>query len=77
MRELKKSSSVWISDNTSIPNFHWQEGYAAFTVSPSGIDAVRSYISRQEEHHRKTTFLDELTSFLEKSGVSYNPRYLD
>ncbi len=76
MRELKKASTAWVMENR-LPAFRWQEGYAAFTVSPSARIEVEKYISRQEEHHRKRTFRDELLEFLEKSGVSYDERYLD
>jgi putative transposase len=77
MRELKKSSSIWVSEEIGLPSFQWQEGYAAFTVSASGRDAVRAYIAAQEEHHQVKSFREELIGFLEKSGVSYDPRYLD
>ncbi|MES2996671.1 MAG: IS200/IS605 family transposase [Verrucomicrobiota bacterium] len=77
VRDLKKSSSLWISGQTGMKSFRWQEGYAAFTVSASARDAVRAYIAGQEEHHRVKTFREELIGFLEKSGVSYDPRYLD
>ena len=76
MRELKKASSTWAREEKR-PAFHWQEGYAAFTVSASAREAVRTYIARQEEHHRVKTFREELIEFLEKSGVPYDPRYLD
>ena len=77
MRELKKASSVWVSHEKRIPTFAWQEGYAAFTVSASARDAVRSYIDHQEEHHRARTFKKELISMLERAGVAYDPRYLE
>ena len=76
MRELKKSSSSWIRDS-HLPSFHWQEGYAAFTVSASARDAVKHYIANQEEHHRVKSFREELIEFLKKSGVKYDERYLD
>jgi len=76
MRESKKASSVWVHEEMSIAGFAWQEGYAAFTVSPTARDAVREYIARQAEHHRHMTFRDELTEILTKSGVEYDPRYL-
>lgn len=41
MRDLKKDSSNWVKENFD-RNFAWQEGYAAFTVSPSATDAVRN-----------------------------------
>jgi REP element-mobilizing transposase RayT len=77
MRELKKSSSIWVAEEIGAKGFAWQEGYAAFTVSASARDSVRDYIGRQEEHHRRKTFREELVEFLEKSGVKYDPRYLD
>ncbi len=77
MRELKKASSVWIHEEIRLPGFHWQEGYAAFTVSPSAREAVREYIARQAEHHRKRSFREELVEMLAKAGVEYDERYLD
>ncbi len=76
MRELKKSSSAWVRES-KLPGFQWQEGYAGFTVSASASESVQRYIANQEEHHRAKSFREELVEFLEKSGVSYDPRYLD
>ncbi len=76
MRELKKSSSTWARES-ELPGFQWQEGYAAFTVSASARDAVQRYIANQEEHHRTKSCREELVEFLEKSGISYDPEYLD
>src|SRR5579862_3538518 len=55
MRELKKASSTWAAEKYE-RDFSWQEGYAAFTVSWTHIEAARQYIATQEEHHRKTDF---------------------
>jgi putative transposase len=73
-RDLKKDSSNWITE-TFERNFAWQEGYAVFTVSASNVEAVRAYIGRQEEHHRKAGFLDELRALLEKHGVNFEGKY--
>ena len=75
VRELKKASSVWSAEKHE-PSFAWQEGYAAFTASPTSREAVRGYIARQEEHHRKQTFAAEIEGLLKKAGVEYDPRYL-
>lgn len=77
MRELKKASSMWVRQTFHLPDFHWQEGYAAFTVSASGREPVRTYIANQEAHHRTKTFREELIEFLQKTGVKYDERYLD
>ena len=77
MRELKKASSVWVHDEIRLDSFAWQEGYAAFTVSATARDAVKSYIANQEEHHRVKSFREELIEMLERAGVEYDPKYLD
>ena len=77
MRELKKASSIWVSEALHPPAFAWQEGYAAFTVSASARASVQDYIARQEEHHHRQSFREELIAFLQKSGVEYDERYLD
>ena len=76
MRELKKSSSVWVHDELAVKQFAWQEGYAGFTVSASALSAVTRYIDNQEEHHRVKSFREELVEMLEKAGVDFNPAYL-
>ena len=76
VRELKKASSIW-SATGHCPEFRWQEGYAAFTVSASLQGKVRLYIESQAEHHRKVPFIHELRRLLEKHGVKYEPKYLE
>ena len=75
MRELKKESSNWAKDNFE-RRFEWQEGYAAFTVSPSATNSVRNYIANQEAHHAKYTFVDELKDLLARAGIEYDEKYL-
>jgi len=38
----------------------WQDGFAAFSVSPDNLKKVRSYIYNQETHHKDRSFSDEL-----------------
>jgi putative transposase len=59
-----------------LSDFHWQDGYGLFSVSPSHCEAVRRYILNQEEHHRKETFQEEFLRILKKYGVEYDERYL-
>ena len=74
MRELKKSASLWIHEKIGEKSFAWQEGYAAFTVSATVRESVQAYIARQEEHHRRQSFREELMEFLERAGVEYDPQ---
>ena len=76
VRDLKAVSSRWVHDEIRERAFAWQEGYGAFTVSASQREAVREYIARQEEHHRKRTFQEEYVELLQRSGVEYDERYL-
>ena len=75
LRDLKKESSAWAKDNFD-RRFTWQEGYAAFTVSPTATDSVRRYIGTQEEHHRKHSFVDELRELLDSAGIEFDEKYL-
>ena len=75
LRDLKKESTNWIKEKFDL-SFCWQEGYAAFTVSPSAIPSVRNYIARQEAHHGKHSYVDELKGLLNKAGIEYDERYL-
>ena len=77
MREVKKASSMWVHGEMGSRTFAWQEGYAAFTVSPTACDDVRRYIAGQEEHHRSRSFREELVDLLRLAGIDYDPRYLD
>lgn len=62
---IKGESSFWVNKQQLIKNkFEWQDEYIALSVSYSAIDKVRTYISNQEEHHRKKTFTEEYQEFL-------------
>lgn len=71
VQKLKGSSSRWLGKG-----FAWQEGYGAFSVSPSQVAAVKEYIANQEIHHRKRSFEEEFTEMLRKCGVDYDPRFV-
>ena len=73
VRDLKAKSSAWVHETfPAATRLWWQTGYAAFTVSYSGRDAVRRYIEGQEEHHLARGFEPELRGFLRKHGIGYD-----
>lgn len=77
VEEVKKASSKWIkTEGNAADDFYWQSGYAAFSVSSSKVDDVRTYIENQEEHHRKISFQVELRRFLKRHDVEYDERYV-
>jgi hypothetical protein len=59
-----------------LADFHWQDGYGAFSISPGHVEAVVAYIAHQEEHHRRVSFQEEFRRLLQKYGVEYDERYV-
>jgi len=77
IKELKQSSSVWVkSEFKGMAAFHWQNGYGAFSVSPSHLAALVRYIGDQENHHRRESFQDEFRRLLRKYNVDFDERYV-
>lgn len=77
MEKAKASSSGWVKKRwPELQRFGWQTGYTAFSVSRSNAGTVKQYIGRQEEHHRKVSFQEEVTAFLKKHEIAYDPRYV-
>ncbi|HTV39129.1 MAG TPA: IS200/IS605 family transposase [Candidatus Sulfotelmatobacter sp.] len=74
---LKKDSSKFVKAlDPRLRDFHWQDGYGIFSVSPSHFEEVRKYILRQEEHHKKVTFQEEYLRILKKYNAPFDERYL-
>ncbi len=74
---IKGGSSHWMKETfPNLMGFAWQDGYGAFTVSQSQLDAVREYIRNQEEHHRTRSFAEEYRAFLERHQVDFDERFL-
>lgn len=74
IQRLKANSARWMNENGC--SFAWQEGYGAFSVSPSRIDAVQRYVRHQAEHHEKRNFEEEFIALLKQSGIPYDPRFV-
>jgi putative transposase len=75
MQLLKGNSSKWIHETFSNLNaFAWQEGYGAFSIGVSGVEATAAYIRNQMEHHRRR---EEFVAMLRKHGLDYDERMLD
>ena len=75
--KIKSGTSAWVNQSRGLTTpFHWQNGYAAFSVSQSSLDAVREYIFRQPEHHAKQSFADELREWLRRYEIAWDERYV-
>ena len=51
IRDLKRDSSKWVkAEERSLAEFHWQEGYGAFSISPSHVELLKEYIEIGRAH---------------------------
>jgi REP element-mobilizing transposase RayT len=77
VRALKRESSKWIKkQDASLGSFYWQEGYGAFSISPSHVAQLQHYIADQVNHHRQEDFKEEFRRLLKKYGVEYDEKYV-
>ena len=71
VKQIKGSSSHYINLEQLLPHpFAWQTGYAAFSVSESGIENVVEYIKNQKLHHQRRTYEQEYGALLKAYGVA-------
>jgi putative transposase len=71
VRDIKSNSSAWLHERKVMP-FAWQDGYGAFTLSPSAVPGVTAYINNQAAHHANQEFRDEFLMMLTESGTPYD-----
>lgn len=77
VKEVKRVSCNWLHEQgAEWTKFHWQAGYATFSVSESKVADVVAYIENQEAHHRGQTFQDEYREFLGKHGETWDEKYV-
>ncbi|MDX9881838.1 MAG: IS200/IS605 family transposase [Prolixibacteraceae bacterium] len=77
IQEVKRDSSEWINkEKLAMGKFSWQEGYGAFSYSKSHISRVANYIEKQDDHHKKKTFLEEYKKILTDMGLEYDEKYI-
>ncbi len=77
MHDVKQSSSLWINENRFVAGkFSWQEGFGVFSYGKSQIPSVAGYIEKQEEHHKKRTFIEEYVELLKLFEIEFDERYI-
>ena len=75
--EVKRATSKWIkTQGSGFANFHWQNGYGAFSIGQSGVAGVKAYIADQAKHHRASSFEEEFRLFLKRYQVEFDERYV-
>lgn len=70
INRVKNNTAVFIKK--WLPDFDWQESYAAVTVSRSSDEIEKDYIRRQKEVHESLTYKDEFRNFLDENGIAYD-----
>jgi REP element-mobilizing transposase RayT len=77
LRHVKGSSTTWLRKTfPEMRGFAWQDGYAAYSVSPSRVQRAVASVESQEEHHRVRSFAEEYLDFLKEGGIEYDERYV-
>jgi putative transposase len=77
VENMKVESSAWVKrQSPDLADFYWQNGYGAFSVSMSNADPVKAYIANQDEHHRRTTYQDELRALLRRHEIEFDEQYV-
>ena len=67
MQLLKGESSYWINRKEIVAKeFEWADEYFAVSLSESQVERVRQYIRKQEVHHRKKSWGEEVDEFLNR-----------
>lgn len=70
VRQLQSGSADWLRGTRMVPeDFAWDEGFMAYSVSPSAVRQVEEYLGNQEQYHQAKSLDQELEVF-EKAGAS-------
>ena len=72
IEKIKTETEEWIRMKkfVDVP-FSWQDGYAAFSCSQESITGLIKYLHRQEDYHKRITFLDEYRQYLNEYGIEF------
>ncbi|MDD2228545.1 MAG: IS200/IS605 family transposase [Candidatus Cloacimonetes bacterium] len=76
-QKIKANTSRFINEKGwAYGKFKWQNGFGAFSVSQSGLEATRNYIKNQKEHHQGQSFASEYETLLTKYSIEYDKQYV-
>ncbi len=68
-QKIKANASRWMHEEAGNPEFTWQDGYGAFSVSISHTDATVAYINNQPEHHKRIGYGAELAKIVQRHKI--------
>jgi len=78
VKDVKTISNKYMTENEDkFKNFiDWQVGYGAFTYDIAHKHGLIESVKGQKNHHKKTSFKEELIALLEEFGIDYDEKYL-
>jgi putative transposase len=76
MQKIKGGSSLWLHEDIGLKGFEWQQGYGAFSIGCSQVEATMLYIAGQQDHHRKRDFQAEFLEILKRHKIDYDPQHV-
>ncbi|MBD5324942.1 MAG: IS200/IS605 family transposase [Bacteroides sp.] len=77
VRELKISSGNYIRENRLTRlKFNWQTGYACFSCDSKNLEALKSYIANQFQHHKGRSLREEMVLVLTRMGIDFDVKYI-
>ena len=77
IKDIKVASSLYIKLQKLFPGFKgWQKGYGAFTHHIDDKSRLIEYIKKQESHHQKISWKEELIALFEEHGITFDEKYL-
>ena len=74
---IKSNSSSFGKRASGNPDFGWQDGYAAFSVSESQVPRVRRYIQHQKEHHRSLSYEEEIRELCRRHRIKLDDSFFE
>lgn len=75
VKDLKHQSAQWLKQYNFVDHeFHWQNGYSAFSISYWDLEKLTAYIQNQSDHHREITWDQEYRQLLDQHGIEYYER---
>ena len=64
VRQLQAGSADWLRGTQTAPaDFAWEEGFMAYSVSPSALKQVQDFLENQEQYHQGKSLDQELEGF--------------
>ena len=76
VQAIKISSSQWFKQQRDgDPDFYWQDGYAAISVTPQDSPKLVQYILNQKQHHETVGYQEECREYFKRQGLEFDERY--